>query len=132
MKTFWLPLLSASLLCAGIGHTERITTNSSSQDASSRGDAGCPPPPRPDAGPEVSPTEDAGTHISFPDPTEMRQGDVSLDGSAFKAIRVAMEDLKPRNRPLPTDKMEACFDDESAYDLQEARQSLLHQNRDDP
>ena len=117
MKTFWLPLLSAGLLCAGIGHTERITTNSSN---------------RPDAGPEVPPSEDAGTTISFPDPTEMRQGDVSLDGSAFKAIRVAMEDLKPRNRPLPTDKMEACFDDESAYDLQEARQSLLHQNRDDP
>jgi hypothetical protein len=45
-------------------------------------------------------------------------GDVQLDGAAFKAVRAAMEDLKPRNRALPADKVEACFDDESAYDIQ--------------
>jgi hypothetical protein len=56
--------------------------------------------------------------FSFPDPAPMLQGDVSLDGAAFKAIRAAMEDLKPRNRTQPSDKMEACFDDESAYDIQ--------------
>jgi hypothetical protein len=48
----------------------------------------------------------------------MLQGDVRLDGAAFKAIRAVMEDLKPRNRTQPLDKMEACFDDESAYDIQ--------------
>ncbi len=56
----------------------------------------------------------------------MLKGDVSIDGSAFKAIRVAMEDLKPRNRTPPADKIEACLDDESAYDFQVQKRGNLY------
>jgi hypothetical protein len=128
MKTeiFWIPLLSASLLCAGSSHTTRITTAGSSQDSSPQEDAGQPHPSLPDAGPGDSLSGDAGTSISFPGSTEMLRGDVSLDGAAFKAIRVAMEDLKPRNRTPPGDKVEACFDDESAYDIQVQKRSNLY------
>ncbi|MGZ3387923.1 MAG: hypothetical protein ACXVB5_23890 [Isosphaeraceae bacterium] len=56
----------------------------------------------------------------------MLQGDINLDGAAFKAIRVAMEDLKPRNRTPPTDKVEACLDDESAYDVQVQKRGDLY------
>jgi hypothetical protein len=121
MKTeiLWIPLLSATLLCAGGSHPTRITTET-------QADAGLPPSSSSDAGPGHSLPEDAGTALAFPDPTQMQQGDVNLDGNAFKAIRVAMEDLKPRNRTPPTDKMEACFDDESAYNIQVQKRGNLH------
>jgi hypothetical protein len=55
----------------------------------------------------------------------MLQGDVNLEGAAFKALRVAIEDFKPRNRKPPTDTTQACFDDEAAFDFQVQRRGDL-------
>jgi hypothetical protein len=89
-------------------------------------DAGPPASSVPDAGTLTPPREDAGTALTFPDSAEMLRGDFTLDGPAFKAVRVAMDDLKPRGRKPPADKVEACLDDESAYDFQVQRRGHLY------
>ncbi len=125
----WIPLLSASLLCAGSNHSTRAGADISGQGHASPADAGQPVSSTPDGGMDGgagnAPPEDAGTALSFPDPAEMLRGDVTLDGPTFKAVRVAMDDLKPRTRKPPADKVEACLDDESAYDFQVQRRGNL-------
>lgn len=56
----------------------------------------------------------------------MLEGDIHLEGAAFKAVRVAMEDLKPRTRSPPAHPVEACLDDESAYDIQVQKRGNLY------
>lgn len=117
-EIFWVPLLSASILCTGSRYTTRPSVADTSQSTPSHEDAGQTTPLSEDAGTAASPSEDAGTPIYFPDPDELLKGDVNLDGATFKALRVAIEDLKPRNRKPPADEMAACFDDEATYDFQ--------------
>ncbi len=115
-EILWLPLVSASLVCAGTRYPSSAALEA--PPPLSVLDAG-PSSASADAGTLTS--EDAGTPLSFPDPDEMRPGDVTLDGAAFKALRVAVEDFKPRDRKSPPDTMQACFDDEATYQFQVQR-----------
>lgn len=100
----WFPLaaLTIAFLCAGVPR-ER-----------GGGDAGSPVKSKP------------GEPFSFPDVDELEPGDVRLDGTGYRALRVAIEDLLPPGRPPPPDKLARCLGDEANYHYQVQRRGDLY------